>query len=75
MRRLDAETRLAILRIKSRWVVSPHRRDVAYGRQVSSMDLYTAVLEHGVRTPEAFDASLLAHGKPARTLHHHATAD
>ena len=68
VRRLDPETRLAILWIKSLWVESPQRRDVAYGRDVSSIDLYDAVLEHAVRTSEAFDAYLVARGKPTRSL-------
>ena len=68
VRRLDPETRLAILWIKSLWAESPQRRDVAYGRDVSSIDLYDAVLEHAVRTPEAFDAYLAARGKPTRSL-------
>jgi hypothetical protein len=67
-RRQDPETRLAILWIKSLWAQSPDVRDPAYAREVSSLDLYEAVLEHGVRTPEAFDAYLTARGKPARTL-------
>jgi hypothetical protein len=68
VRRLDPETRLAILWIKSLWAESPERRDVAYGRDVSSIDLYDAVLEHAVHTPEAFDAYLAARGKPTRSL-------
>lgn len=66
--RLDPEARLAILWIKGLWVESPGRRDPAYGREVSSMDIYDAVLEHGVRTPEGFDAYLMARGKPTRSL-------
>jgi len=68
VRRLDPDTRLAILWIKSLWAESPHRRDVAYGRDVSSIDLYDAVLEHAVRMPETFDAYLAARGKPTRSL-------
>jgi hypothetical protein len=67
-RRLDPEARLAILWIKGLWVESPERRDPAYGREVSSVDIYGAVLEHGVRTPEEFDAYLAARGKPTRSL-------
>ncbi len=66
--RLDPEARLAILWIKSLWVESPQRRDPAYGREVSSVDIYDAVLEHGVRTPEGFDAYLTARSKPTRSL-------
>lgn len=69
VRQLDPEARLAILWIKSLWVERPERRDVAYGREVASIDIYDAVLEHAVRTPEAFDAYLTARGKPTRSLH------
>jgi len=68
VRRLDPEARLAILWIKGLWVESPERRDRAYGREVSSVDIYGAVLERGVRTPEEFDAYLAAVGKPTRSL-------
>jgi hypothetical protein len=67
-RRLNLGARLAILWIKGLWVESPERRDRAYGREVSSVDIYDAVLEHGVRTPEEFDAYLAARGKPTRSL-------
>lgn len=66
-RRLDPEARFAILWIKGLWVESPRHRDPAYGREVSSMDIYEAVLEHRVRSPEEFDAYLAARGKPARS--------
>ena len=66
--RLDPETRHAILWIKSLWAESPERRDAACGRDVSSIDLYDAALEHAVRTPAAFDAYLAARGKPTRSL-------
>ncbi len=48
-RRLTPETRLAILWIKDVW-----HRVSSYPDQVSGMDVYDAVLEHGVRTPEQF---------------------
>lgn len=67
-RRLDQEMRLAILWIKGLWVESPEQRDPAYGREVSSVDIYDGVLEHGVCTPEEFDAYLAARGKPTRAL-------
>jgi len=60
-RRLTDETRLAILWIKTAWYQLP-----TYRREVSSMDIYDAVLEHRVRTPAAFDAYLRARGKPGR---------
>ena len=53
--RLDDETRLAILTIKDVW-----RRTPLYGREVSSYDCYTAVLDHGVRTVEDFQQYLHA---------------
>lgn len=68
VRRLDPESRIAILWIKSLWVESARRRDPAYGREVSSINIYDAVLEHGVRTPEEFDSYLTARGKPKRSL-------
>jgi hypothetical protein len=48
--RLTAETRTTILVIKSAWASRPE-----YGKRVKSVDIYSAVLEDGVRTPEAFD--------------------
>jgi hypothetical protein len=51
--RLTDETRLAILTIKDVW-----RRTPAYGREVSSYDCYIAVLDHGVRTVNEFEAYL-----------------
>ncbi len=56
--RLTEETRLAILWIKDVW----HRLPT-YRHSVLSVDIYTAVLEHGVRTPDEFDAYLLQVGK------------
>jgi hypothetical protein len=53
--KLTPETRRAILWIKDRW----HRLP-AYRHEVTSMDIYDAVLDHGVRTPDEFD-------------HHHAS--
>jgi hypothetical protein len=48
-RQLTPETRLAILWIKDVWHQAPF-----YPDQVSGIDIYDAVLEHGVRTPEQF---------------------
>jgi hypothetical protein len=48
--RLDRGARLAILRIKTAWYARPE-----YGRSVRSFDVYTAVLDAGVRTPEQFN--------------------
>jgi hypothetical protein len=47
--RITGEERLAVLRIKDVW----HRRP-EYPDEVSGLEIYTAVLDHGVRTPEAF---------------------
>lgn len=51
--RLTPEARLAILRIKDAW----HRRP-EYGSTVRSADVYAAVLNHGIDTPEAFERYL-----------------
>ena len=58
-RRLTPETKLAILWIKDAW----HRLP-SYPDRVGGMDIYEAVLEHGVRTPEQFGRYLQAHGLP-----------
>jgi hypothetical protein len=52
-RRLTAETRVAILGVKDAWAGRPE-----YRREVRSWDIYTAVLDHGVRTPAQFEAWL-----------------
>ena len=57
--RLTDETRLAILTIKDVWRRTPH-----YGNDVSSYDCYTAVLDHGIRTVDEFQAYL--NRRPAR---------
>jgi hypothetical protein len=49
--RLAGADRLAILRVKNAVCRRP-----AYRRDVSSMDVYAAVADHGVRTVEQFDA-------------------
>ena len=48
---ITAEQRSAVLRIKDVW----HRRP-EYPDLVSGMEIYTAVLEHGVRTAQQFEA-------------------
>jgi len=53
------ETRVAILWIKEMW----HRRP-SYRTDVLSIDIYDAVLAHGVRTPRAFERYLRERGKP-----------
>ncbi len=62
VRKLTPETRLAILRIKDVWWKLP-----SYRQEVSSVDIYEAVLQHGVRTLDEFDQYLIERGKPART--------
>lgn len=49
--RLTDETRAAILLVKDAWVGRPE-----YGNGVSSWDIYAAVLDDGVRTPDDFEA-------------------
>jgi hypothetical protein len=51
--RITEEERLAVLRIKDVW----HRRP-EYPDEVSGLEIYTAVLDHGIRTPESFGAWL-----------------
>jgi hypothetical protein len=60
-RRLDKEKRLAILWIKDVWRHLP-----TYPAQVNGPDIYDAVLEHAVRTPDQFAQYLLQRGKPMR---------
>jgi len=48
--RLTDNTRLAILRIKTLWSARPQ-----YGTSVRSWDIYTAVLDHGVRSTDEFN--------------------
>jgi hypothetical protein len=50
---LTGEQRMSILRIKDVW----HRRP-EYPGEVGGLEIYTAVLDHGVRTPEEFGAWL-----------------
>ena len=52
-RKLTPETRSAILLIKSAWATRPE-----YGKTVRGFDIYSAVLNDGVRTLEAFDGWL-----------------
>jgi hypothetical protein len=58
-RRLTDETRGAILWIKDVW----HRRP-CYPDVVGGVDIYHAVLNHGVRAPADFAAYLHARGMP-----------
>jgi hypothetical protein len=61
MRRLPRETRICILWLKDVW----HRLPT-YPNEVGGTDIYDAVLEHSVRTPDEFDAYLRERGMPAR---------
>ncbi|GHO95191.1 hypothetical protein KSF_052390 [Reticulibacter mediterranei] len=58
--KMTEETKLAILWIKDVWC-----HHATYPYQVGGTDIYNAVLEHGVRTPEQFRSYLLEHGIPA----------
>jgi hypothetical protein len=53
--RLTPPARRAILNIKRAWVERPE-----YGRSVTSFDIYTAVLDQGIRTPDELERSLRA---------------
>jgi hypothetical protein len=46
---LTGDMRLAILRIKNAWYQHPD-----YRQTILSVDIYEAVLDHGIRTPDAF---------------------
>jgi hypothetical protein len=56
--RLTLEARVAILSIKQAWAEHPQ-----YGSKVTSYDVYTAVLDHGVSGPESFTAWLERSGR------------
>ena len=57
--RITTEERIAVLRIKDDW----HRRPT-YPHQVGGLQIYTAVLDAGVRTPDQFAAWLVQLGLP-----------
>lgn len=57
--RITAEQRSAVLRIKDAW----HRRP-SYSDQVGGLDIYTAVIDDGVRAPRQFATWLASHGVP-----------
>lgn len=61
MRRLPRETRICILWLKDVW----HRLP-AYPYEVGGTDVYDAVLQHDVRTPDEFDVYLRERGMPTR---------
>ena len=55
--RITAEQRIAVLRIKDHW-----HRQPAYPHRVGGLDIYTAVLDDGIRTVDEFAAWLAQHG-------------
>ena len=55
--RITAEQRIAVLRIKDHW-----HRQPAYPHRVGGLDIYTAVVDDGVRTLDEFSAWLAARG-------------
>ena len=61
LRRLDEETRLAILRLKEAWHILP-----AYPYTVGGYEICVAVLDHGVRTLDELDSYLAERGLPSR---------
>ncbi|GAA0995597.1 hypothetical protein GCM10009555_089930 [Acrocarpospora macrocephala] len=58
-RHVTPEQRMAILRLKHLWRRSPH-----YPYRVGGTDVYDAVLEHDVRSPEEFSTYLRLRGLP-----------
>ena len=57
-RELTDEQRIAILWIKDGWATRPE-----YRRTVYSVDIYAAVIDDGVRTPDTFSAWLTNRGR------------
>jgi hypothetical protein len=56
--RITAEQRIAVLRIKDHWYRQP-----GYPHRVGGLDIYTAVLDEGIRTLDQFAAWLAQHGR------------
>lgn len=56
--KLTLEARRAILHLKSLWFEHP-----SYRKGIYSVDIYDAVLEHGITTPEQFERYLRERGK------------
>jgi len=56
---ITADQRGAVLRIKDAW----HRLP-SYPDHIGGVQIYTAVLDDGVRTPEQFATWLIDHGHP-----------
>lgn len=59
--RITAEQRIAVLRIKDYW-----HRQPAYPHDVGGLDIYTAVIDDGVRTLDGFSAWLAARAGETR---------
>jgi hypothetical protein len=57
-RRITAEQRVAVLRIKDVW-----HRHPAYPDEIGGVDIYSAVLDDGVRGPDEFGTWLAARGR------------
>ena len=55
--RITAGQRIAVLRIKDHW-----HRQPAYPHRVGGLDIYTAVLDDGIRTVDDFAVWLAQHG-------------
>lgn len=56
---ITAEQRTAVLRIKDAWHSRP-----CYPDQVGGLDIYAAVVDHGVRSPRQFAAWLAQREAP-----------
>ena len=56
---INDEQRAAVLRIKDVWFRLP-----SYPDQIGGFEIYTAVIEDGVRTPEEFGSWLAEQGLP-----------
>jgi hypothetical protein len=56
---VTADQRNAILRIKDVWYRLPN-----YPERIGGLQIYSAVLDDGIRTPQEFSAWLAAHGYP-----------
>jgi hypothetical protein len=56
---ITADQRSAVLRIKDVWHRLPSYRD-----QIGGLQIYTAVIDDGVRTPEQFATWLVNYGYP-----------
>jgi hypothetical protein len=60
--RITAEQRIAVLRIAVLRIKDHWHRQPAYPHRVGGLDIYTAVLDDGIRTVDEFAAWLAQHG-------------